>query len=408
MGYNRLMKRALILSTVLTLGLIFILSRPASACTGAMVSANGSASGRAILWKNRDTDYFSNKVVYVTDQPFSYIALVNAHAPDGRHAFAGLNAAGFGIINTVAYNLPLHQNEMQDLEGIVMGDALRTCRTVMDFSAYLETRQGPDLGSQATFGVMDAAGRAWLFEVHNHGYTVHDADKEARDYLVVTNFARSGPKNKGAGYLRFARATELFNTFPKGQVDFETILTRFTRDTGHTLPHHPDPDTWKRSPKDSPNWIYASDCISRPYTSAAVVMVGKDPDDPKSVATLWAIPGQPMCAAALPLWVESGEVPEDLWKGKDALLWQQSLALKARLFPLRGGNRHEYMNLTILDNAAGTGILPPILKQEQAILKETRIFLSQPHTPAELAAFQRRISTIDSPTTASPSPQGRP
>ncbi len=383
------MKRAWILATVLTLGLTFILPRPSSACTGAAVSARGSASGRAILWKNRDTDYFSNKVVYVTDQPFAYIALVNAHAPDGRHAFAGLNSAGFGIINTVAYNLPLEKEEMRDLEGIVMADALRSCRTVMDFAAYLEKRQGPDLGSQSTFGVMDAAGRAWLFEVHNHGFTVHDADKEERDYLVVTNFARSGPENKGAGYLRFSRATQLFDTFPKGRVEFETILTHFTRDTGHALLNHPAPNTWKQSPADSPNWIYASDCICRPYTSAAVVMVGKSPNDPQSVATMWVIPGQPMCAAALPLWVEAGEVPDVLWKGKNAPLWQQSLALKKKVFPLEGGNRHEYMDLSFLDNSAGTGILPSILEREKSILKETHSFLSQPYTPAELAAFQR-------------------
>jgi len=66
------------------------------------------------------------------------------------------------------------------------------------------------------------------------------------------------------------------------------------------------------------------------------------------------------------------------------------------------------MNLTILDNAAGTGILPPILKQEQSILKETRIFLSQPRTPAELAAFQQKIRSANNPPSVLPSPQGKP
>ena len=401
------MKRA-ILFAVLIPGFIFSISHQASACTGAVVSAAGSASGRAILWKNRDTDVFSNKVVFVNDKPHAYIALVNAHAPDGRHAFAGLNAAGFGIMNTVAYNLPQDKEEMRDLEGIIMADALRTCRTVMDFARYLENRKGPDLGSQATFGVMDAAGRAWLFEVHNHGFTVHDADKEERDYIVVTNFARSGPEKEGAGYLRFARATRLFDTFPRGKVDFATILTRFTRDTGHALLDLPAPHTWKTAAEDRPNWIYAADCISRPYTSAAVVMVGRDPEDPQSVATMWIIPGQPMCAAARPLWVEAGEVPAAYWQGKDAFLWQESLARKKRLFPLEGGNRHEYMDLTVLDNAAGTGILPSILKKEQSILQETGRFLSQPHTPTEYAAFQKKFAPPHNPITGQPSPQGRP
>jgi len=402
------MKHTSVLLIALLAGLILALAHPSSACTGAVVAAKGSASGRAILWKNRDTDVFSNKVVFVQDKPFAYIALVNAHAPDGRHAFAGLNAAGFGIMNTVAYNLPQDKKEMHDLEGIVMADALRTCRTVMDFAAYLEKRQGPDLGSQATFGVMDSSGRAWLFEVHNHGYTVHDANKEERDYLVVTNFARSGPENQGAGYLRFARATRLFNQFPKGRVDFAVILTHFTRDTGHALLNHPAQDTWQNAPANKANWIYAADCISRPYTSAAVVMVGRDPRDPQSVATMWVIPGQPMCAAARPLWVEAGEVPESFWKGKDAPLWRQSLALKKQLFPMEGGNRHEYMNLSVLDNAAGTGILPPILKKESRVLADTEQFLLKPHSPAEYAAFQTSLSSVVIPHGRLSSPQGRP
>jgi hypothetical protein len=31
-----------------------------------------------MLWKNRDTDNLSNKVVFVREAPFSYLALVDA------------------------------------------------------------------------------------------------------------------------------------------------------------------------------------------------------------------------------------------------------------------------------------------------------------------------------------------
>ena len=98
---------------------------------------------------------------------------------------------------------------MVDLEGIVMADALRTCRTVSDFERYLEANLGPQLGSWANFGVIDASGKAWLFEVHNHGFEKHDAVAAPSGYLVNTNFARSGKPGEGMGYLRCERASEL-------------------------------------------------------------------------------------------------------------------------------------------------------------------------------------------------------
>ena len=50
------------------------------------------------------------------------------------------------------------------------------------------------------------------------------------------------------------------------------------------------------------------------------------------------------------------------------------------------------MNLSVLDNAAGTGILSPILKREKAILEETKCLLAKSHTPKEYAVFLRQAS----------------
>lgn len=97
----------------------------AEQCTTALFSPAASASGRPMLWKNRDTDVISNKVVLVRDQPFAYLALVDADDASGRRAYAGPNAAGFAIINTVAYNLPAAQSgDLKDLEGNVMQEYL--------------------------------------------------------------------------------------------------------------------------------------------------------------------------------------------------------------------------------------------------------------------------------------------
>ncbi len=114
------------------------------------------------------------------------------------------------------------------------------------FEAYVEANLGPELGSLANFGVFDADGRAVLFEIHNDGLEMIDPAEARNSCLVNTNYARSGTEGEGAGYLRFERATELFAALPDGPVDFRTILTTFTRDTGHVLVDQPTPFELRR------------------------------------------------------------------------------------------------------------------------------------------------------------------
>ena len=198
---------------VLALGLL-LASEAVDACTTAVVAPGGSATGTPVLWKNRDTSVLSNKVVYVDESPFDYLCLGNARADSGRSCFAGLNEAGFAIMNTVAYNVPEIAGERNDREGIIQADALRTCRTVDDFERYLEANLGPELGGQTNIGVNDADGGAAIFELHNHGFERIEAADRPHDYVVNTNFARSGAEDEGEGYIRFNRSSELFRSFP--------------------------------------------------------------------------------------------------------------------------------------------------------------------------------------------------
>ncbi len=361
-------------------------------CTSAVVSVHASSEGTPMLWKNRDTGVLSNKVVYVEDKPFSYLALVNASCPSGREAYAGLNSAGFAIMNTVAYNLPRKSGEAEDHEGIIMADALRTCRSVRDFEAYIQANLGPDLGSWANYGVIDGEGNACIFELHNHGCEKIDASSAPEKYIVNTNYSRSGAEGKGAGYLRFERASRLFHGLQGKPIDFQDILSHFTRDLGHVLLEHPSMDDLKKIPASENAWIFTRDCIDRPSTASAVVITGKAPSQPESLATMWVIPGEPLCAAALPLWVEAGTSPEKLWTGEEAPMWQESLRIKDIIRPFKEGNKDDYVDLTRLDNSEGTGFLPLILKVENEIIEMTRAFLKERHTPEELAAFQEKMA----------------
>ena len=376
----------------LALVLEFALPFAGHACTTAVISPGASRSGRPLLWKNRDTDFLSNKVIFVKESPFSYLALVNAEDRSGRWVYAGLNAAGFAIFNSVAYNLPEKSGEMKDMEGTIMADALRQCSSVAEFETYIRENLGPSLGSLANFGVLDAQGGAALFEVSNHSFKKYLADDFPEKYIINTNFARSGEAETGAGYLRFERAGQLFRQIPAGQISARLILGRISRDTGHVLVQQPAFSGFKAFSAKKPFWIATRDTIDRESTSAAVVVCGRKPGHEDSLATLWVLLGEPLFSIAVPMWVEAGAAASPLALGEKAASYLESKRLKKIARPYPESDRREYLEATRLDNREGSGFLPLLLETEKEIFDLTEEFLKQPHTPAELAGFQEQMS----------------
>lgn len=384
----------IISAVLILLSALILFSAPGKeGCTTAVFNGAASVDGTPILWKNRDTGFLSNKVIYVDERPYSYLALVNAKETSGRFAYAGLNSTGFAIMNSVAYNLPESRaDEMKDLEGLIMADALRTCRTVDDFEQAIKKNLGPTLGSWANYGVIDARGNAVIFEVHNNGYKKYDTIDAPEKYLINTNFARSGKEGKGDGYLRFERASALFKEIPGRKVSHEYILQKISRDFGHPLLQHPTIEELNRISIKEPVWIYARDCITRPHSSAAIVICGKKPGEKKSVAALWIILGEPVTSIAVPLWVEARETPLPLYEGQTAPICGEALRIKKMVRPYPERDKKSYMLLTRLVNKEKQGFLPLLLKTEQEIFAETAEFLKAPHTKEEYAAFQNKMA----------------
>jgi len=364
---------------------------PVPACTTAVFSGGASADGAPLLWKNRDTDFLSNKVLYVDAQPYSYVALVNHEDTCGRWVWGGLNEAGFGIMNSVGYNLPKHADELKDLEGMIMADALRTCRTVDDFERFLQRSLGPSLGSLANFGVLDSEGRAVLFELHNRGFQKYDAAATPEKYLVNTNFSRSGTPGKGAGYLRFERAAALLGGAAPSRFSPDFLLSTMAKDFGHVLLRHPSRAALQSLPAGEPCWIETSDTIDRSYTSAALVVQGRAPGSARP-ATLWVIMGEPVCSVVLPFWVEARTTPAEVREGADAALYLEAKRLQQMIRPSPESDRIEYLDLSRLDNRSGTGFLPRLEQVQAEILVETAEFLKVSRTPAELAEFQEKMA----------------
>lgn len=390
------MSRNVRLGIVMWLGLVWLVPFGTvdglEACTTAVLNGRATLKGVPMLWKNRDTNVLSNKVIFVKETPYSYLALVNADETSGRWVYAGLNETGFGIMNSVAYNLPKKSREMEDLEGLIMADALRTCRTVEDFENYIQKNLGASLGSWANFGVIDGEGAAVLFEIHNHGCETYDTRQAERNYLINSNFSRSGKTGKGAGYLRFYRATDLFARLPRGQVSHRDILITMARDFGHPLLKHPGLKELRQFSGDEPVWIMSRDTINRSITSAAVVIEGRKPGEKGSMACMWVILGEPVCSLALPLWVEAGASPAPLHEGKMAPICRQAGRIKRKIRPYTESDREDYMNVSRLDNKEGKGFLPILLEAEQEIFSAAETFLKRERTPEELARFQERMA----------------
>lgn len=379
----------ILLSAVCAVGLSSVEEK--EGCTTAIISGGASADGAPMLWKNRDTDVLQNKVIYVEEKPYSYVGLVNAEETSGRWVYAGLNSEGFGIMNSVAYNLPKTGGELQDLEGLIMSEALRTCRTVDDFEQTIKKNLGSNLGSWANFGVIDSDGNAVIFEVHNHGYKKYDAATAPEKYLINSNFARSGQEGKGAGYLRFERAEALFKEIP-GKITHEYIFQNISRDFGHPLLKHPSLKELEKISNSQSYWVYSRDCINRPSTAAAAIIVGRKPGDKQSLATFWVLLGEPVTSIAVPVWVEAKGTPLPLMAGQNAPICVEAMRLKRIIRPLVEDSKEHYMQVSRLVNKEKTGFLPILLKAEKEIFAETTQFLKTAHSGEELRVFQEKMA----------------
>ena len=105
--------------------LAFVLGDPgAGACTTAIVSADASASGRPLLWKQRDTDNPYNVLVHVRGGKYAYTAVFSASDKQRKRAFGGANEAGFAIMNNASYNLAEQEYE-EWANSKVMNEALQ-------------------------------------------------------------------------------------------------------------------------------------------------------------------------------------------------------------------------------------------------------------------------------------------
>jgi hypothetical protein len=359
--------------------LISILSfsgMPVSACTTCIIASKATKDGRPLLLKNRDSDELQNKLMYFNDGTYPYIGLVNSNDSTGKEVWGGFNSTGFSIINSASYNIKKNDTtKLSDKEGVLMKAALKICATVADFEKLLGELPKP-LGVEANFGVIDANGGAAYFETGNFSYVKYDVNDPAvapDGYLIRTNYSCSGIEDKGAGYIRYTTARELFkDRNNKEKFEYSFLLNDVCRCLKHSLTKT---DLSKDLPEDSSDtrYVWFQDYIPRPISSSAIIFQGvKNGEDPM-LTTMWSVIGFPLTSVVVPVWItKNGSMPQVLVASQNgkAPLCEMSLKLKSRVlsdFQQRGD---KYMDISKLMNKSGTGIRQKLSKIEKEIIKK--------------------------------------
>lgn len=340
-----------------------------SACTSAIISAEKNPYGRPILWKHRDTSAIDNKVEYVASKSgeYSYVALFNASDKDLKEAWIGMNGKGFAVMNTASYNIKDDNvsAKKMDKEGIVMTKALKTCRTVDDFAHLLETLPRP-MGVEANFGVIDATGNGAYFETNNHSFKRYDLKDAENGVLVRTNYSHSGRDNEGFGFVREANACHLLAPYiEKNAVTPEVLTEELSRSFYH--------DMNKRDyAEGSDRWIIDQDFIPRFKSTATIAIEGcrpvKDVDNVtddmiKHEYVMWTGLGYPPCSEIRAVNCSESGVGDEL-RGMlpdgHSVLSDRAKEMRDRVFPIHKGNGDKYIDLSVMFNGDGTGMVDRI------------------------------------------------
>ena len=357
--------------------LLVFLSVEIQACTSIIISGKATPDGRPIMWKNRDTDTFQNAIKYFDDGKYSSLGLIDSDDPTGKSIWIGYNSAGFAIMNTASYNLIMKDTiEVRDQEGIVMREALKLCASVGEFEIYLKNCKKP-MGVETNFGVIDAYGGAAYFEVSNFTYKKLDANDQAiapMGYIIRTNFSFTGDPNSGSGHIRYKTAEDLFyQAAQQNNLTVRFILQDVSRSLWHSLTK----TDLKKSISENPGeqkFMNFTDFIPRYFSSSAVAIQGVRPGENIEITTMWTVIGFPLSSVVTPLWLcmeKDQPALVTLDKNGVAPLCDKAIALKQQLFPIKQNYGENYININILYNSDGTGIMQKLKPVEDMIFDET-------------------------------------
>jgi hypothetical protein len=356
---------------------IILANSHAWACTSFIISGKATPSGRPMMFKHRDTGELNNRIAHYKGPKYAFMGLVNSPMKD-REVWAGMNEAGFCIMNTASYNL--REDSLQckmDREGELMYHALGICATLADFEAWLETYPQP-WGVEANFGIIDAEGGAAYYEMNNQRYIKYDVNQETDGYRVVTNFSFAGRYEEYEGWERYLTAQTImqdaFDT--KHQMSAIDAINLFSRQYKHELLEV------EYNSKNAPKYIADQDFIPRRITSAVVVFDGIKPGENPNKTIMWTLLGYPACGMTVPLLMQEDHTPTYMLarnpQGSNTTDLQCEacdLAMEIKnkwVFPMYISNGQRYIALQniLQDTEQNPSILTCIHNVEQQIMQD--------------------------------------
>ena len=364
-----------ILISLVVLAVMMTEVQPLLACTSVIVSGRVTKDGRPMIFKHRDSGNVHNMMLVVQGKKYRYLGLVNAGDTLPKDVWGGYNEAGFGIINTAAYNLNGNGGDT-DGDGILIRKALEFCATLEDFERLMDTVKKPrDVNSN--FAVLDAKGGCAYYETGNYKYVKFDVNDPAvapDGYLMRTNFGTTGNHKLDQGVERYQAITAFMaEACKEGHLEHDYLITHISRYLKHGVTQL---DMYDMMPETETDTCYVSfhDYIARYSTASVVLVQGVRPDESPLNTISWTIMGWPLTTIAMPLaLLPSGKLPALVTDdGTDhSRLCEMGLQLKSRVFTLKKGNNTAfYGNLAPLINKKGTGILQQLLLIEEDVMRQ--------------------------------------
>ncbi len=385
---------------LLPIVLLFLAAGKTLACTSFIVSGKATKDGRPLIFKNRDTGDANNVVVVVQGERYRYMGIAASWDKKPVDIWGGHNEAGFAIINTAAYNMNGCEGKDTDNDGRVMRRALEVCRTLADFEHLLDSLPLP-LGLNSNFGVLDGEGGCAYYETGDYKYVKFDANdpqKAPDGYLVRTNHGMTGCRDIDRGVERFMAITDFMaEAHRKENIDCEYLIANVPRYLTHGLTKQ---NLYEQLPKDENNtrFIHFSEFIPRYITSSALLVQGVKPGETTSHTVSWTNIGWPCASVAIPLVLEEGvPLPSIVQRGENDKSWlcNKSIEQKKKVFSLKRGNVRDYIDLSKLVNAAGTGIVQQIMPLEREVLNHGRDALKNMRKGKGAQALRKYYEWVD-------------
>lgn len=290
---------------------LLAMANETTGCTIAVIGRQATLDNRPLLWKNRDVSYIDQQFNYFQpiirngQQLHGYIG--NHYRSDSTRIYMGANDAGFAIINSNTYNLGDSLLSGID-DGTLMRMALESCAKLGEFERLLDSTNVTGRIDCWNFGVIDANGRAALYECANHWWVAYYATTDT-PIIVRSNFSMCGGEPR-AGDIRYKRAAELLSKLPKSQgVTPLFLLWNLSRDIANEY-DNPIPLPYNRSQNGAPEgYVFVRNSLNNAFSLSAVVIRGIAPYEDPQFALIYAVLGYPVMSLAYPLWVGSGSVP---------------------------------------------------------------------------------------------------